>query len=265
VKPTTLSLVLVVMIVAGTRDARAICGEPPPIATSPHRRDLAPTNARVTMTVRRDWRQGTTFELRTAPAPGRERALVPTKVRQSNSGDYERFELVPDAPLAPGTAFEIWATRGELIGAFVTGAYADTSPPTWSGLTTGTAYKKPAPVRGRPGVITLSEECGEHFLSLRTAAVAVDDHTKDIRYAVWAAPSTQKIDYTRPPLGWTRIDEENARLASPPGKPISYTLGYGNTDFDNDIDLPTVRPLLVGVKAIDLAGNESAPSELAVK
>jgi hypothetical protein len=257
------------LLVALPHAARAICGQPPPAVVSPHRGDTAPLNANVVMTMPSDWRAKSALTIKTAPAPGKPRVAVAAKERAWVTVTVERVELVPEAALSPSTAYEVWNARGEILGAFRTGTTADTTAPTWGGLKSGHTYRiTPISNVGGHKVITIDMECGEGLLDLFMDAYAEDDQTpaSSVRYALWAAAPPRAIDYTTPPLGWLTISPEQQKLAMRPGTPPSYMLDYGTTEsYSNDVVLPAIRPLKVGVRAIDLAGNATAPSELTVK
>lgn len=191
-------------------------------------------------------------------------------MRAWTTARVERVELTVGSPLMPRTAYEVWSSRRELLGSFKTGPIADTTPPQWIGIKSARAWSAPPPkMMNGQKVISLDPECGAALLSLETDALATDDLTSPdaIRYAVWAEPAKtrSKIDYETPPRGWVVVSKTQPRLAAAPGTSPTYTLAYGNSEDDvNDIELPTGRPLVIGVRAIDLAGNASAPSERTV-
>jgi hypothetical protein len=228
--------------------ASAICGQPPPVDVWPHHDSgAAPTNTRVVIAMARGWRRGATLSLRTAPLPGKPRAPIAATERAWTTTDVERATLVPDAPLAPRTAYELWTSRGEIVGLFTTGDAPDTTPPTFRGVEGARVLERTGPI-----------ECGLPRLVANGKALATDDRTeqRDILYAVWAEPGA--IDYTKPPRGWTTAEDDR--------RGRGFTLTYGSTEQgDDDLDLPAKRPLRIGIRAIDLAGNASAPSEVTVR
>jgi hypothetical protein len=222
--------------------AHAICGRTPPMFVSPHRGVAVPTNAQLVLSAPVTWRGDSKLTLVTAP--GQRHTAVALTERAWITGKIQRFELLPSAPLSPSTAYELRTTRGEIVAVFTTSVLADTRPPTWTGVRSGVVR------RFDPRVIGL--ECGSPEITLSGESAASDDQTTrdDIRYAAWFGKPSTPIDYTAPPVTWTR--------ASPD---IRFSLQFGNTE-DSDFDLPPQRPLRIGVKAVDFAGNASAPSEL---
>ena len=81
------------------------------------------------------------------------------------------------------------------------------------------------------------------------------------------APAKDTIDYGKRPLTWVAIDVAQQRSAMKVGTDGPWLLSFGNFDGPEpeSLELPPVRPLRIGVRAIDLAGNASAPSELVLK
>jgi hypothetical protein len=156
----------------------------------------------------------------------------------------------------------VWSSRGEIVGAFTAGETSDTTPPAWSGVASGSLVTR---WRGGMinGVFQLAPECGDDLVSLTAATSAHDDATKDeqLVYAIWAEPPTKLIDYTTPPRSFVAFDASMMMQ----GARGPMHLGFGNTEYMNDLDLPKARPLRVGVRVLDLAGNATPPSELTLK
>lgn len=265
-----LSIGAAAALVAAPHVAGAICGLSPPVHTLPRRGVAAPLNAHVVVS-RPSASSGYEVTLTTAPARGAaERARIAVKRSVDANHAFEHVELVPAAPLLPRTAYEVWG-GGAIVGAFTTGDATDTSAPTWAGARGGKAYVPPKAnaQRTTSRVIRLAEECGEPYVEIESIAPAADDQTpeNDIRYALWAGDPKAALDYGKPPFGWCTIDVAAQRSSTLNGRQPIFVLRYGNTEgLDDDLrELPPMRPLLVGVRAIDLAGNASAPSELVVK
>ena len=172
--------------------------------------------------------------------------------------EQERMlEIWPVAPLAPN-AFYVVARRGEPADAkspagfpslhadFTTGDQVDTTPPSWSGasaaryLATGSA--------GDPSSCSVHEPVIEI-----DAAEPKDDDTPAaaIVLGVWIAGPTGAFDYAAAPAVIARIGAGHAYL--------------GRTSYCGESDFPARKAALkLGLRALDLAGNASAPSEVIV-
>lgn len=245
--PLITSLIVASSLLAAI-PAHAVCGRTPPISVWPHRGVPVPLNAHVVMTALADWRHDATLSLVTAPRRGRPVERVAMKEQVWKTAQVERFDLTPLASLAPNTSYELRSSRGEILGMFTTSVMEDKRPPTWGGVERGSLY------RSRANVIDI--ECGYPLIEVAGASEAVDDQTTsgDIRYALWAGKPGAALDYAAPPLGW----------ASRSAMAKEFSLEYGESELTNDIEVPKDRPLRIGIKAYDLAGNGSAPSEITV-
>lgn len=216
-----------VLLFLAPATASAICGGEPPIKVWPHHGSVAPTNAQIVV-------EGTAGTLRLVTAPG---AQPRKEVPLTQTGNVWK----PTA-LDPSTNYEL-LSGDRILGVFTTGTLADSAPPSWPGITK--AFPPAKPSKG------VQVECAVSTLRLEGAAAASDDLTSrgDIRYALWLGKS---IDYTAPPQTWTTIPNDWRSEKT-------FTLVYPMDD------LPKERPLLIGVKAIDLAGNATPASELTLK
>lgn len=252
-----------------TVPAHAICGRPPPIVVAPHRGLPVPTNAHVMVTAPAAWRGDATLFLVTAPRTDDGRVLPSTRValrEQSwRAAGTERIDLTPLVPLSPSTAYELRSSRGEILGVFTTSVLRDERPPTWSGLQSGALYEAPASTPGSGGKKAIAPlECGSDRIRLRGTSAATDDQTPtdEIRYALWAGTPGAPLPYASPPLTWSTRATYPAQAQSP----LEFALVYGSTEQESmDFELPKGRPLRVGVKAIDLAGNATEASELTLR
>ena len=198
-------------------------------------RDLAPRNAHLWMMGGPpELMNGATFALVAIP-PGA--APVPAlEVRQWEQSTL--FELVPDAPLAAGVRYDLWATpwtsrsrlrpeKPMLLGTFRTGTESDVTPPAPPSL--GNAVLRP-----RVG------SCGA---SLMIEAAPDLDLADAVLFAVWLGDQTGHIDYHAPPVQIVPVSAEDHSLEL------------------NAAPRPGSR---VGVRALDLAGNLGAPVERTV-
>lgn len=212
--------------------AAAVCTRQPPLKVWPHHGGLAPTNAQIVI-------EGKVGPLRLVTAPrARPRAVL--SLTPAPGGVRKPPSLEPD------TSYELRDDADRVVGVFTTGSLADTAPPTWPGVTKAVTPKPPAKSADEGGPL----ECSAPTLRLEGEMAATDDLTArtDIRYALWLG---ETLDYDQPPVTWTTVPD-NWREAT------SFTLTYG-------LELPKERPLKLGVRAIDLAGNASPPSELTLK
>ena len=258
---------------ATNHDARAVCGRAADVFFVPYGDRVAPLDTHVRLTLPTDWQthaidcsarydgptaaacQTSRFDLvlRTAPAMGSRVEVVTTTARASSSGDIAQVELVPTAPLRARTRYEVWhedATRRRIVATFETGDTTDRAAPTWKGI------KSAARVRS-------SIECDVDGIDV-VASQANDDTTppSQIRYGVWVADERGRIDYDAPPLVHVAADGSARRQGGDPDE-ITIPLGTGAI---HDFVVPARKSTLkLGLRAIDLAGHASAPSETSVK
>lgn len=230
---TIVASLLTLLLVTTAATASAICGQEPPISVWPHHGGLAPTNTLLAV----KGSKTTSFTLVTAPMSTRPRKTVPLKTTTEPFG-----LLVQPDPLEPNTSYELRDDADRILSVFTTASTRDTAPPTWKGIT----KMLPGP-KDQRGV---ELACRELSLHLQGLAQATDDLTSrdDIRYALWVGKT---LDYQQPPIAWTTETDELRQAKI-------FELVF-------DVPLPPERPLKLGVEAIDLAGNASAPSELTVK
>ena len=268
------SLALVAALsVATPHDAVAICGRGPDVGVLPTLAMLGPSNTHVWIRLPAGWETrgicasradcpGGAFELslRRAPVAGRPPLAIPVTTAHSRAGAFATEELVPAAPLEEGT-YEVWcvdrrnAARGRIVAVFRVGGEDDRTAPLWPGVKSAWYVRPPA---SRGGVIMLPGECGDPLVVLDVAR-AHDEGTRDegIRYAVWKAAPGAAIDYRAPPLLFAAAELEGASGAR---------IALGNTDSgDSDFTGDGGRPMKLGVRAVDLAGNASVPSEIVVR
>ena len=259
--------------------AAAICGVPPDAEVVPTLLTRAPRNVRPRVTLPADFqtralcRQGATpcpagdlhVELRTAPSRASRGAVVPTHARVSRLGELATVELVPDAELDDGGRYEIahvdasGRTPSRLLGAFTTDAERDTTPPAFAGLRDATAHPPRQQQRGK--VIVLMAECEAPGVELVGPSAATDDATPAelMRYALWYSDDTKaKLDYASPPRAYL--------AGATDSRTHELHLWWGGFEMRTAYERPAkgVRARRVGVRAVDLAGNMSAASEVVV-
>jgi hypothetical protein len=96
-----------------------------------------------------------------------------------------------------------------------------------------------------------------------SALWSATDDTGVVRYAVWVSDERGRIDYQRPPLLYTQLVD----ITSYEGSPTQLSLYLGCTNPDvSDFERPHYENgFRLGVRAVDLAGNMSEPSELRLR
>lgn len=174
---------------------------------------------------------------------------IPVAVREWFPGNL--VELVPEAPLPPNQVFEVWAVplppavvRPRLLSFFRTAAATDTTPPTRPAFYGATLE--------RPGAV--AADCGPY-----AAIGLVGEGSRDggdLLYAVWAADDSGHIAWEAPPIA----------VAPPaPGSRVRFDV-YDALKLASEVTAWARSPKLhVGVRAMDVAGNLSAPLELDVR
>ncbi len=277
-----------VAFVVWSDDARAICGRgpdatvvPPPIGA------LAPLNTQVRITMHAAWRtrwfcggsgppscaEGH-FDLSLRRAPSLDRPsstdAVAVTIRESSIAETATVALIPNAPLAPRTRYDlVYSERdakvsARVVGTFMTGDATDTTAPQWSGIATHTIVNL-AKRSARGGVVTILEECPSYGISFESKDAATDDQTPaaHIRYAVWAGDPKGAIDYAATPFAILEGVETQNRPPKPPTRNLMLDAGQ---EAPLTFAFPGgKRVAKLGVRAIDMAGNVSTPSELIVK
>ncbi len=276
---------LVLAITAPTRSADALsCGYVAPWSSAPTPMQIAPLNTHV-------WAFGPPapersacapeepqyctervyeFRLRRASRGASEGQDVPIEVVKSQTARQTAFEIVPKQNLEARRRYELWLLdSGEvyptrLLGTFRTGTAADQQAPKWSGLT-HSSWQPPKPVApGHPRRVVLA--WGSPGIPLFGAPAHDGPKPAWIRYAVWTADPGQKVDYESPPT--TYVEEYPAPLPPENGPPqTGPLLEIGGSDgcWDSPFVIPKdKKTILVGMRALDIAGNRSAPSELTI-
>jgi hypothetical protein len=187
------------------------------------------------------------------------------------------IELVPVQPLDPEQSFHIVITtparpgkiggRGasarqntsRFVSEFTTGGSLDQQPPTWAGITSAQIARRRFFVvhQGNKTIRAMDSGRNDPWLVVN-APQARDDASPgaQLAYAIWIAGPQGRVDYTRPPVSF---------LAWRDGRILA---GRDEAFSDSDMcDIPSFpfpdvsKPLRIGIRAIDPAGNASAPSE----
>jgi hypothetical protein len=193
------------------------------------------------------------LELRRLGSP----EVVATEQRVIGTEQERMLEIWPVAPLAPN-AFYVVARRGEPADAtspagsptlhedFKTSDHTDTTPPTWSGASAARYLAN--------GVTGDRSSCNVPAPVIEIdAAEPKDDDTPAaaIVLGVWVAGPTGAIDYAAAPAVIAHLRAGHAYL--------------GRRYYCGESNFPAKKAAVrLGLRALDLAGNASAPSEVTV-
>jgi hypothetical protein len=227
----------------------------PAVQVTPSPTDTAPLNARIRVIVPVD-PSVSTFELAVAgkKQPKKAKKKKKKKVKKGRIVEVQRsdlrsgalwfVELAPRELLESGTRYELSMVSAggapAVIGEITTGQMPDQVPPAWTGVSKTELTKLTA----SPG----SCATGKPF------AVFQHKPEKDAAvYAVWVAEDGAAIDYGKPPRAWLR-DWAG-----------TLTLGPASICTPSNLELQASGKLRVGFKALDHAGNASAPSEVTLR
>jgi hypothetical protein len=244
-------LVLVVTIAVMERDAGACsCMSPAAVLLTPDRGDDVPLNARVRVEV---------------PASGalspvvlrvHKGAEVPATTRSATGGFYRSVELTPKKPLEPKTRYEVAYVDSDrhpstiVFGTFTTGTTTDTAAPRIDAMGSATPHRVGAVSPG--GVIVLSS-CSTSDPWIVIDGVSASDRAgAQLAFGVWRADPNGVVDDSKPPA---------ATLLAHDG---TLTLGRISTCDPHTFALPDKGVVVLGIAAIDEAGNKSATKRLRV-
>jgi hypothetical protein len=177
------------------------------------------------------------------------KGTVPLDVRRWGDAGFRWVELVPKLNLAPNTRYTAQVSvdngKDSYLGQVTTGDGPDQTSPAFEGVSKGVLVKQwPHPggcATGRPFVVLTLGDVKDD-----TAPAAA------IRFHVWLADDKGGIDYSRPPT---------ATVAARGGE---IWLGQPFLCTPETFVVPDRPSFKVGVKAVDLAGNMSEPSETVI-
>ncbi len=211
-----------------------------------------------------------TMELWSAPRRGAPRVQIPADVTSARSDGVVTFVIRPKAPLEPLRRYEV---RGrpdttfpsKLLGTFRTGDLFDRKAPAWHGMTRADLHPllPPAQPKRQGGVVVIPFGPQQTTPYVEVfGPVAVDDQAApgSLTYGLWVAKAGEKIDYTVVPAGFFRQDSSVAGTASGTMDRL-FVAGAQNECFVPTLELPQSGKVTVGVRAVDLAGNQSEGSE----
>lgn len=242
---TVLAALLALTVLAGAPDARACsCSGPHVRFLTPDRLDDVPLNTRVRLEVPARVR---------APSKGRRvlrvhgsTAEVQVTERSFSSGYMDVVELLPTAPLAPSTQYEMAVIDPAehpstlVVGTFRTGTAADTAAPVVKNGGKAVAHRN---VQFGGG------SCSVQGPWIDVSALVAEDPSRpdaQILWGVWAGGPSGKIDPTKPPTvivgTWRDI----------------VTIGKRSLCDPHDFPLPAAGVFAFGLAPLDEAGNAGA-------
>jgi hypothetical protein len=234
------------VVATSARDASACsCAGPSETLFSPLRDHDAPLNAHVVV------------ELPNASVQPVVRAHggadVPFTRKAIGGGTWSSMvELVPAAPLAPKTRYEVGVVDPKahppitIFGSFTTGTAADTTAPKLASL---------GPVLARKNARVMSGMCFASGPWLTLDGVAVSDPGRaDARLSllVWQGDANGRVDDTKPPLAIVAVADKHAQV------------GSGSICDSRRLALPEKGAVVFGFAATDEAGNRSATQKVRV-
>ena len=244
--PHCLALLAAVAVVAVAHEARP-CVIIIPTMVLPASGAVAPVNTHVWIfepPLRR------TANWARPPAPAYDadfvlRSVAPTRPEipvATRECEYKLVELAPTAPLPANARFEVWVVPRTttaapmLLASFTTGTETDTTPP-----------PRPAFDSAHLAVPRIQTSCNDTHEITLWGGTSASTRPPDILYGVWAADATGAIAWDAAPVGVLNgLYLDSHRTCMP-----RYDLWAAATPH-------------IGVRAIDLAGNLSAPVELDV-
>jgi hypothetical protein len=237
-------------MVSISHDASACsCGVPMPRLLTPARGDGAPLNTKVRVAIATPWYTKPTdrVELRKVDGGG----VVPVTEHRVKLGGLEIRELTPRAAFAPNTRYALALVRSDqrpstwVFGSFRTGAAADRKAPVLSSLGAATAHI---------GTGNYGSTCdtGDAHAIVRSV-VASDPERAQARllFGVWVGDATGRVDATKPPTGLLELETDASR-------PNELAIGNGDLCNMSKFPFPARQNVVLGIAAVDEAGNSSA-------
>lgn len=243
------TLAILAILIAGleARPAEACTCRSPMVDVSPQGADV-PVNATVMIWVpERFSRSGKPkFAIRVFAA-GRslgdlDRRRVPFTSKVTGSGKTEVFELVPKAPLAPKTTYEVvveQAGKATVVQTFTTGTATATQAPAWKAQGIGRVrYFQPEMWGGG--------SCMNGTPNLEVIWMSEDPKPRELRVGIWLGA---EIDFSKPPTTYVA------------GLSTVQVLGDPTYCTSALLTIPNEKKLKFGAKLFDAAGNASDSRE----
>ncbi len=180
--------------------------------------------------------------------------VEPTEQRVVGEAEERVLEIWPKAPLEPDASYELRRAGGvtrtgpgfpTTRASFTTTARVDDKAPAWAGARAARYLPKGVPTDSSCGV-------GSPLVEIDVSAPS-DEETPpaQIVFAVWVAPAGAAVDYAKPP----------AAIATHAGGRVH--LGRPGYCSEANVKVTNERQRF-GLRAVDLAGNMSVASEVAL-
>jgi hypothetical protein len=212
---------------------------------SPDRVDDAPLNARVRVEVPANRSAGGAPGKVVLRAVGGGEVAVTTRTFKPG-GWVELAELTPKAPLAPSTQYELALLDPEqypstvVFGTFRTGVSADTTAPRLERLGPAVVHRNAQHGSGSCQI------AGPWVTFENVGAVDPARAGAQLSFGVWVGDAAGRVDTSKPPV--SLVSAGRGAIA----------IGRTSLCDPHDFPLPKAGPLVLGVAAIDEAGNASA-------
>jgi hypothetical protein len=236
------------------RDADACsCAAGPPAMITPG--PIAPLNAHVRIEVASYASTSSVFELRVHKG-----APVATTSKKTSPGLVDATELVPLAPLAPHTRYDVAEIVRDMhppivvFGTFETGDAADTTAPRIDRNGVAQAHSLSA-VRAGSGFHVLRSTCSAVEPRIEIEGIHASDPGRadaKLAFAIWRAEASGRIDDTRAPAATLLANGD------------SLVIGRSSICDPHNFALADKGVVVLGVAAVDEAGNKSPTRTLRV-
>lgn len=178
-------------------------------------------------------------------------------------GSYEIVVSTPfEPPAGRRSGRERQPSPKQYVVPFRVGSALDDRPPTWTGLTGAEVAGRRSWQAVKPDgrVVTIMDDLRSAPWVVARSPAAADDTTPErwLVYGVWVADSAGRIDYGRPPL--SHLHRSDGRILAGRDETLPERDMCDVAVFPS-LDPRKPSPVRIGLRAIDWAGNTSAPSE----
>lgn len=211
----------------------------------------APVNTHVFLWVPPKYSRGArtnaprTFTLHEAGPTGQHPVVAVERV-EVGSGALGVVELIPRRPLKPRMQYAVVEDEtAQRVGSFTTSDAIDMTPPAWRGV-----YNAEHLV---DDVVCCACQTGAPYTIGTLVSRVTDDSYGEAQslLAVWLADASGKIDYAQPPTTYTHAS-------------VRFSLGDPSSCSPANFTYPSATTMLIGIKAVDVAGNATWESEVRV-
>jgi hypothetical protein len=220
------------------------CRGPQMALVGPDRVDDAPLNARVRIEVPAG--EMTTVKARTVLRVHRGGEVAASSRIIAPGGSLSVIELIPAAPLASGTQYEIATVDpaqvppATVIGTFRTGTAADTSAPRIDALGAAIAFKN------LNAMGSMCQVSGPWVIIEGVRAEDPGRPAAQLVFGIWLADAAGNVDTKKPPTALVSSQEGTLRI------------GQRSLCDPRAFPIPKSPSMQLGIAALDEAGNASA-------